>query len=104
MKHHALVIHFSKRDRKTGPYQWEDEWALFCDIFGKNLLSLIRELEIKCGWIFQHDDVSKHIKQINFLELPSQSQNLNLIENLWKELPLKITALEKICAEEWAKI
>ncbi len=43
---------------------------------------------------------------------PSQSPDLNPIENLWRELkvrvaqrqPQNITALEEICMEEWAKI
>ena len=47
----------------------------------------------------------KHIK-----EWPSQSPDLNPIENLWRELKLRVAKrqprkdLERICKEEWTKI
>ncbi len=74
------------------------------------------------GWVFLHDNDPKHTakatkewlkkQHIKVLEWASQSPDLHPIENMWRELkvrvakhqPLNLNDLERICKEEWDKI
>ncbi|KAI4881832.1 hypothetical protein NFI96_032234 [Prochilodus magdalenae] len=95
---------------------------MYWEILGNNLLPSVRALKIGRGWVFQHDNDPKHTaritkkwlrkKHIKVLEWPSQPPDLNPIEDLWRELKLRVAQrqprnladLEKICVEEWVEI
>ncbi|KAK3539773.1 hypothetical protein QTP70_013207 [Hemibagrus guttatus] len=91
-------------------------------ILGEILLPSASALKMGHGLVFQYGNdpkcTAKATKQwlkkkhIKVLEWPSQSPDLNLIGNLWRELkvqvakhqPRNLNDLESICKEEWDKI
>ena len=96
--------------------------AKYKEILDWNLFQSSKNLRLGRRFTFEQDNDPKHAvkatlewfkgRHLNALEMPSQSPDLNPIENLWYDLkiavhqwnPSNLKELEQFCLEEWAKI
>lgn len=94
---------------------------MYTRILNTSLKKSLRDLGLQ-EFIFQQDNdpkhTSKHVteyfntKNVNVMDWPSQSPDLNPIENLWhvlkinvsKKNPKNIKHLVEVCKEEWKKL
>ncbi|KAK3549867.1 hypothetical protein QTP86_015489 [Hemibagrus guttatus] len=94
----------------------------YIKILNNNIRQSAEKLGLVHQWTFQHDNDPKHTakvvkkwladKNINVSQWPSQTSDLNLIENLWRELKIRVMArrpsnlkeLELFAKDEWARI
>jgi hypothetical protein len=80
-------------------------WAMYHEILNENLLPSARALNMKRGWVFQHDNDTKHTARAMKEWLQPHRKSLEGVESpCCPQQPQNITALEEICMEEWAKL